>query len=94
MTNSTLSTTVVPETDVVFTDFEDGEGILVDLNTKQYYRLNETGALIWRNLEKGLTVVDIVSELQKVYEVSSEHAQTSLHKLLRTLESNKLVKRS
>jgi hypothetical protein len=93
MTNGMHSTTVIPVNDVVFTDFEGGEGILVDLNTKQYYRLNETGALIWRSLEKGSTVEEIVSEMQKLYEVSSEHAQASIDRLLRTLESNKLIKR-
>lgn len=89
----TNSTTVVPVKDVVFTDFEGGEGILVDLNTKQYYRLNETGALIWRSLEKGSTVEEIVSEMQRIYEVSDEHAQASLDRLLQILESNKLIKR-
>jgi hypothetical protein len=87
------SSTPVPLKDVVFTDFEGGEGILVDLNTKRYYRLNETGALIWRGLEKGSTVDDIVSEMQTLYEVTREHALTSVDKLLLTLESNKLVKR-
>jgi Coenzyme PQQ synthesis protein D (PqqD) len=92
MTNGTHSTSVVPINDVVFTDFEGGEGILVDLNTKQYYRLNETGALIWRSLEKGWKVEEIVSEMQKHYEVSSEQAQASIERLLRNLESNKLIK--
>lgn len=87
------STTPVPLDDVVFTDFEGGEGILVNLNTKQYYRLNETGALIWRGLENGSTVEDIVSEMQSLYEVTREHALTSVDKLLTVLESNKLVKR-
>lgn len=87
------SSTPVPLKDVIFTDFEGGEGILVDLNTKQYYCLNETGALIWRGLEKGSTIEEIVSEMQNVYEVSREHALTSVGKLLATLESNKLIKR-
>jgi hypothetical protein len=87
------SITLTPVKDVVFTDFEGGEGILVDLNTRQYYRLNETGALIWRSLEKGCTLQEIVSEMQRIYEVSGEHAQTSVDRLLRTLESNKLIKR-
>ncbi len=43
-------------------------------NTKQYYRLNETGALIWRGLENGNTIEDIVSEMQTHYEVTREHA--------------------
>ena len=87
------SSTPVAIKDVVFTDFEGGEGILVDLNTKQYYKLNETGALIWRCLENGSTVEDIVSEMQKHYEVTREHALMSVNKLLLILESNKLVTR-
>jgi Coenzyme PQQ synthesis protein D (PqqD) len=87
------SSTLVPVKDIVFTDFEGGEGILVDLNTKQYYRLNETGALIWRGLEKGNTIGDIVSEMQARYDVSGEHALASVEKLLASLESNKLVQR-
>ena len=88
------SLTVVPVKDVIFTDFEGGEGILVDLNTKQYYRLNETGALIWRGLEKGRSVEDIAAEMQEVYEVTRDHALTSVDKLLSTLESNRLIKRT
>jgi hypothetical protein len=87
------SSTLVPVKDIVFTDFEAGEAILVDLNTTKYYQLNETGALIWRGLEKGSTIEDIVSEIQALYDVSSEHALASVEKLLLNLESNKLVKR-
>ncbi len=87
------SSTPVPLADVVFTDFEGGDGILVNLNTKQYYKLNETGALIWRGLENRSTIEDIVSEMQTLYEVTREHALTSVDKLLTTLESNQLVKR-
>lgn len=88
------SSTLVPVKDIVFTDFEAGEAILVDLNTTKYYQLNETGALIWRGLEKGSTIDDIVSEIQTVYDVSREHALASVERLLLNLESNKLVKRA
>jgi hypothetical protein len=47
-----LSSKLVPLKDIVYTDFQGTGGILVDLNTKQYYQLNETGSLIWRALEK------------------------------------------
>jgi hypothetical protein len=87
------SLTPVPVKDIVFTDFEGGEAILVDLNTTKYYELNETGALIWRGLETGKTIEDIVSEMQSVYEVSAEHAFASVETLLNSLESNNLVKR-
>lgn len=85
---------MTPLNDVIFTDFNGQEGILVDLNTKQYYRLNETGSLIWRGLEKGNTVEEIVVQLQSTYEVSVEHARASVEKLLLNLETNKLIKRA
>ncbi|HEX7296141.1 MAG TPA: PqqD family protein [Pyrinomonadaceae bacterium] len=84
---------ITPQREVVFTDFDGKEGILVDLNTKQYYRLNETGSLVWRGLEKGNTVEEIVSELENEYEVSNEHARASVEKLISNLEFNKLIKR-
>ena len=89
-----ISSKMVPLKDIVYTDFQGTGGILVDLNTKQYYQLNETGSLIWRGLEKGNTVEDIVSEMRTVYEVSSEHAEASVEKLILNLESRKLVRRS
>lgn len=88
------SARITPVNDVIYTDFNGMEGILVDLNTKQYYRLNETGSLIWRGLELGNTIAEIVSEIQSAYEVSTDHAQASVEKLLITLENNRLVKRS
>jgi hypothetical protein len=89
-----LSSRLVPHKDIVYTDFQGTGGILVDLNTKQYYQLNETGSLIWRGLEKGSSVEDIVAEIRSVYEVSVEHAHASVEKLLLNLESKKLLLRS
>ena len=89
-----LSTRLSPLKDVVYTDFQGTGGILVDLNTKQYYQLNETGSLVWRGLERGNTVGDIVSEMRSIYEVSEEHAQASVERLLLNLESRKLVQRN
>jgi Coenzyme PQQ synthesis protein D (PqqD). len=85
---------ITTQQDVIFTDFDSHEGILVDLNTKQYYRLNETGSVVWRGLENGRTVDEIVSEIQMSYDVSSEHAHASVEKLVASLEKNNLVKRA
>ncbi|HEY5885641.1 MAG TPA: PqqD family protein [Pyrinomonadaceae bacterium] len=86
-----VSPTPVPTKDVIFTDFDNGEAMLVDLSTKQYYRLNETAALIWRSLENGKALDEIVTELQSRYEVSRDHALTSIDALLSKLASRKLV---
>ena len=84
----------VPTKDVVFTDFDNGEAMIVDLQTKQYYRLNETAALIWRSLENGKGVDDIIAELQSRYEVTREHATSSVDALLAKLASRNLVRSS
>ena len=84
------SAIAVPAKDIVFTDFE-GEGMIVDLNTKQYFKLNETAALIWRNLERAKQIDEIVAELQSRYEVTSEQATASVEKLLEKLAANNLV---
>ena len=83
---------VTPVEDVIYTDFQGSGGILVDLNAKQYYQLNETGSLIWRGLEKGNSIEDIVVEIRTLYEVSAERARASVEKLLHTLESRNLVR--
>ena len=82
---------VVPIKDVVYTDFQGTGGILVDLKTKQYYQLNETGSLIWRGLEKGNSVDDIALEMCTIYEVSPDHAKRSVERILSNLEMRNLV---
>ena len=83
---------LIPIKDVIYTDFQGAGGILVDLNAKQYYQLNETGSLIWRGLEKGNTVEDIVLEMRAIYDVSAERARASVEKILHVLESRNLVR--
>jgi len=85
---------LVPIKDVVYTDFQGSGGILVDLKTKQYYQLNETGSLIWRGLEKGNSVDDIALEMSTIYEVTPEHAKKSVETLVSNLEVRRLVSRS
>lgn len=67
-----------PYDHVIFTDVDGADGVLVDLNTKQYYQLNETASLIWRGLVKGTPVADIAREMTDVYDVTLEHAQASV----------------
>jgi hypothetical protein len=88
-----MSTTgVLPHEHVVFTEFDAGEGILVDLNTKKYFQLNETGTLIWRGLERNQTLEEIVGQITAAYDVTPEHAVVSVQKLLDNLRAFKLVR--
>lgn len=83
---------LLPQEHVVFTEFDAGEGILVDLNTKKYFQLNETGMIVWRGLEKKQTLEEIVGQITAAYDVTPEHATRSVLKLLDNLRAFKLVR--
>ena len=84
-------TDAAPHDHVVFTDFDGVEGILVDLNTKKYFQLNETAMIIWKGLEKRLTTTEITGEIVANYDVTPEHAQRSVEKLVSDLRTHKLI---
>ena len=66
-----------PAEHVVFTDLDGVEAVLVDLNTKQYFTLNETARLVWRAAAEGRAMESVVSELTGAYDVTDEHARRS-----------------
>ena len=53
----------IPREDVIFTDLDGSEGVLVDLNSKKFYQLNESAILIWRGLEKRMSIDMIAQEM-------------------------------
>jgi hypothetical protein len=80
-----------PHEHIVFTEFDDTEGVLVDLNSKRYYTLNETAMIIWRGLERKRTREEIIRDITDAYDVTPEHAAQSLDKLVATLQARKLL---
>ncbi|HEY0077944.1 MAG TPA: PqqD family protein [Pyrinomonadaceae bacterium] len=83
--------TPTPPDHIISTELDDGEGVLVDLNSKRYYQLNETAMFIWKRLEKGQPLPEIIDDLTESYDVSPEHAARSIETLLENLQSRKLV---
>lgn len=86
------SETPIPSEQVVCVDLSGGEGVLVDLNSKKYFQLNETAMLVWRGLEKNRALEEIVGELTAAYDVTPEHAAESVARLLREFQTRKIVK--
>ena len=85
------ATKLSPGKHVVVTDFDGGEGILVDLNTKKYYQLNETAMVVWKGLEKGKRLSEIVADITSSYEVGPEQAALSVQRIVDNFQSYKLV---
>lgn len=84
--------TYIPHDHIVFTALDGGEGVLVDLNSKRYYVLNETAMLVWQSLEKQKPFPTLVEELTTVYEVTTEHASNSIRQLLEQFNSHQLLR--
>ena len=82
---------LVPGKHVVVTDFDRGEGILVDLNTKKYYQLNETAMVVWRGLEQGKTTNEIAADITSAYEVALDQATASVQRIVDNFQTYKLV---
>ena len=82
---------LIPGKHVVVTDFDGGEGILVDLNTKRYYQLNETAMVVWKGLEKGKTMTEIVADITATYEVAPDKATVSVQRIVDNFQTYKLV---
>lgn len=82
---------LTPGKHVVATDFDGGEGILVDLNTKKYYQLNETAMIVWKGLEQGKSTRDIAAEITSNYEVALDQATLSVERIVDNFQSYKLV---
>ena len=76
---------------IVATIFDDGDGVLVDLETKRYYQLNETAMIVWDGLENGSTVSDIADQFTSKFEVDQEHAVNSVERILKKFKSLNLT---
>ena len=79
---------------VLFTDLDGVEGVLVDLNTRKYYQLNETASLVWRGIEARKPLQSIAQEMNQLYDVSTDGAASSVQRLLSSFCAYKLVRLS
>jgi len=82
----------IPCEHVVFTDFDGVEGILVDLNTKKYYQLNETAMVIWKGLERGLGPKQIAEEIVANYEITNEDALRNVDEIVEKFQMYSLIR--
>jgi len=75
---------------IVCCDLEGGKALL-DTNNSQYYKLNETAALVWEQLADERTVAELADELCKRFKVQRALAVTDLNNMLGAFSDAKLV---
>ena len=79
----------VPE-HVVFREIDDTV-VALNLNTGNYYTLNEVGSRIWIMLYSNKTSDDVVDQILSEYDVTSEVVEQDLAHLLEELTKNDLI---
>ncbi len=75
---------------VVCTELDEG-AVLLNLDTKYYFNLNETGLRIWQIMEDSLNSMEIAEKLAGEYDVDMERAKSSVVRLLGELEKEELI---
>ncbi len=75
---------------VVCAELEDS-AILLDLDTKYYYNLNETGLRIWQLLDGARDAAEIAQELSNEFDVNVVKALASAERLIAELSNAGLV---
>ncbi|MER3448069.1 MAG: hypothetical protein C4291_15145 [Candidatus Dadabacteria bacterium] len=75
---------------VVCTELDDG-AVLLNLDSKYYYSLNETGLRIWQIMGEVQDPLEIAKRLASEYEIDTERAKASVVELLEELEKERLI---
>ena len=76
---------------VTLTEMQNGEAVLLNLETWNYYSLNETGVHVWKRASEGEPVSDIVESLSERWDVSTEESRRAVTSLLSELMSENLL---
>jgi len=67
------------------------ETVLLHLGSKRYFRLNATGAVVWKGLEQGLERNALVERLTSEFDVAPTEAASEVERLLAELLQLDLV---
>ena len=70
----------------------DGETILLDIESENYFGFDSVGSDIWRLLKKGKTLQQVYDSLLEMYEVDPKMLRTDLLEFVDKLAESGLVK--
>lgn len=80
-----------PNPQALFTELDDGTGVLLHLETKFYFTLNPTAVVVWRSLGEGASLAAIADRLTATFRVEREVAERDVTAILEEMLSGGLV---
>jgi hypothetical protein len=69
----------------------ENELVLLNLDTSDYFTLNEIGGIIWERLGEGATIEDIQDKICQEYEVTAAQANKDITTLIAKLRKANLL---
>lgn len=69
----------------------DGEVVALDLHSKTYLAINQTGAVLWPELVQGTTEEQLVQKLEDAFGVSAEQARADISAFVGQLRARNLL---
>lgn len=85
-----LKQTVILSPDVISQEVS-GETVLLDLNSENYFGLDEVGTRIWQLIESSGVLQDIYDTLLAEYEVEPDQLLEDMEQLITDIEKAGLV---
>ena len=76
---------------VVSTELDPTEAVLLHLENHNYYTLNETGWFVWKLIEQELDIREIANKIREEFDVEAERAEQCVLELIEQLHQENLV---
>lgn len=77
--------------DAVFAQEVDGEMVLLDMGTENYFGLDRVAGDIWKFLREGRTVGETYDALLEIYDVDPQRLKNDMETFLTALLDSKLA---
>lgn len=78
----------------VYTPLADSTAVLLNLNTLLYFKLNRTGAAVWKQIEEWqiLTLEDLVKSVCERFETGEDEARDLIRQFVERLEEFQMIR--
>ena len=80
-----------PHPEVISTELDKKEMVLLHMETQAYFSLNVTGLQIWEGIVQGLSFGEIIQQVNEKFYVNPEQAKTSVLNLINELNQKNLI---
>jgi hypothetical protein len=75
----------------VISEIIDGEAVMINLTTGNYYSLNEVGAAVWEAVAAGASAAEAAERMSSRYDGSPEEIAGAVESLIEQLKGEELI---